>query len=160
MSPHTAHIALGSNLGDRAATLTDALAAIGALPATSLAAVSPFIETDPVGPGTQGKYLNAAAELRTALSPAELLAGLLAIERAHGRDRAREQRWGPRRLDLDILLFESLVLDAPGLVIPHPRMHERPFVLEPLNAIAPGATHPLLKVTVGQLLARHRHAPT
>jgi len=154
--PHTAHIALGSNLGDRAATLSDALRQIGELPRTAVAAVSPFLPTAPIGPGNQGEYLNAAAELRTELNPAELLAGLLAIERAHGRDRAQEQRWGPRRLDLDILLFEDLVLDAPGLIIPHPRMHERPFVLEPLNTIAAGTTHPVLSATVAQLRTRLR----
>lgn len=155
---HTAHIALGSNLGDRAASLNAALKQIAELPGTAAAAVSPFFPTPPVGPGNQGEYLNAAAELRTALNPAELLAGLLAIERSRGRDRANEQRWGPRTLDLDVLLFDELVLDAPGLTIPHPRMHERMFVLEPLNAIAPGATHPALNSTISQLLARLRSA--
>jgi 2-amino-4-hydroxy-6-hydroxymethyldihydropteridine diphosphokinase len=154
----TAHIALGSNLGDRRAILTDALAQIARLPATAVVSVSAFIETKPVGPGPQGDYLNAAAELLTDLNAAELLAALLAIERSHGRDRAREQRWGARRLDLDLLLFGDVVIDAPGLTVPHPRMHERAFVLEPLASIAPNAVHPRLGISVAAMAGVVVHA--
>ncbi|MBI1190837.1 MAG: 2-amino-4-hydroxy-6-hydroxymethyldihydropteridine diphosphokinase [Tepidisphaera sp.] len=133
----TAAIALGSNLGDRASYLDAALRAMGSLPHTALLAASEFLETEPVGDPDQGPYLNAAALLRTELAPHGLLAALQSIERAHGRDRARERRWGPRTLDLDLLVYADLVLDEPGLTIPHPRMHERAFVLRPLVLIAP-----------------------
>ncbi len=150
--PTTAHIALGSNLGDRFAILTDALAQIARLPITAVVRVSEFIETKAVGPGAQGDYLNAAAEISTALNPAELLAALLAIERSHGRDRVREQRWGARRLDLDLLLFGGKIIDAPGLTVPHPRMHERAFVLGPLASIAPQAMNPVRQQSVAEML--------
>jgi 2-amino-4-hydroxy-6-hydroxymethyldihydropteridine diphosphokinase len=131
--PVAAFVALGSNLGDRAAHLEHALAALAALPSTRVVATSSVRETDPVGPPGQGPYLNAVAELRTAL---------LAVERERGRDRSREVRFGPRTLDLDLLCWGTAVpggdrLDAPGLTVPHPRMHERAFVLEPLAELAP-----------------------
>ena len=110
-------------------------------------------ETAPVGGVPQGLYLNAAATLRTGLSPRELLDGLLAIERAHGRDRLTEARWGPRTLDLDLILYGDLIINEPGLVLPHPRMHERSFVLEPLAEIAPGWVVPGRGRTVSDLLA-------
>jgi 2-amino-4-hydroxy-6-hydroxymethyldihydropteridine diphosphokinase len=140
--PVAAFVALGSNLGDRAAHLEHALAALAALPATRVVATSSVRETDPVGPPGQGPYLNAVAELRTALAPRALLAALLAVERERGRDRSREVRFGPRTLDLDLLCWGTAVpggdrLDAPGLTVPHPRMHERAFVLEPLAELAP-----------------------
>lgn len=132
-----AAIALGGNVGDRRAHLEAGVKGLERLPGTQLIAVSPFIETAPVGDTDQGAYFNGAAVIRTALSPRELLASLQAIERAQGRDRARERRWGPRTLDLDLLLWGDVVLDEPGLTIPHPRMHEREFVLRPLAQIAP-----------------------
>jgi 2-amino-4-hydroxy-6-hydroxymethyldihydropteridine diphosphokinase len=99
-------------------------------------------ETDPVGFADQPKFLNAVAELRTDLSPRELLERLLAIERELGRERARERRWGPRLIDLDLLLYGGEVIDEPGLTVPHPRLAERRFVLEPLAEIAPGLRLP------------------
>jgi 2-amino-4-hydroxy-6-hydroxymethyldihydropteridine diphosphokinase len=150
-------IALGSNLGDRAAYLHAGLAGLRGLPHTVLDAASQLIETAPVGGVDQGPYLNAAALLRTSLPPRELLEALHAIERAHGRDRSREQRWGPRTLDLDLLTYGDVIIDEPGLTIPHPRLHEREFVLEPLAAIAPALEVPG-RGTVAQLLATLRGA--
>lgn len=152
-SSGTAAVALGSNLGDRRAMLRDAVAAIERYPGTRIIRVSDPIETDAVGPGAQGKYLNAAALLGTTLEPRELLEALLATERALGRDRSREERWGARTIDLDLLLFDHRVIEEPGLCVPHPRMHERRFVLVPLAQIAAHAVHPVLQRSVGELLS-------
>jgi len=113
--------------------------------------VSDLFETLPVGPGEQGLYLNTAAVLETSLSPKNLLAGLLEIERALGRDRAAGERWGPRVIDLDLLLYGGLTLDEPGLQVPHPRMHERAFVLVPLAEVARDWAVPGTGRTVGEL---------
>lgn len=153
---HTAFIALGSNLGERAAAIHSAIAHLRRTPTIAVTAVSPLIETEPVGPGGQGRYLNAAARLVCRIGPRQLLATLLSIEAAHGRVRRPGVRWGPRTLDLDLLLYDELVLDEPGLTVPHPRMHERTFVLEPLAAIAPHAEHPVLWLSVESLLAAAR----
>ncbi len=153
--PNHACIALGSNLGDRHAHIRAALDALAALPRTTLLAASSIHETDPVGPVTQGRFLNAAAAIDTSLPPRELLDRLLAIEQSRGRDRSAEQRWGPRTLDLDLLLYGSLVINEPGLVIPHPRLHERRFVLEPLAEIAAETLVPGYS-TVSQILKRLR----
>ena len=117
-------------------------------------AVSGFHRTAPVGgPAGQQEYLNAAAEIRTDLSPQQLLEALQAIEAELGRDRSKEQRWGPRRCDMDILLIEDLVLQTERLTVPHPRLAERLFMLKPLAEIASQAVCPPGRKTVGELLA-------
>jgi len=146
----TAAIALGSNLGDRAATLQSAIQQLWQL--GTVTAVSSFYETDPVGYLDQPQFLNAAALLETTLPPLELLESLLAIERAFGRHRSATVPKGPRTLDLDLLLYGDQVLDTPTLTLPHPAMHERRFVLAPLAEIAPHLRHPVLRRTMRELL--------
>ncbi|MCX5671909.1 MAG: 2-amino-4-hydroxy-6-hydroxymethyldihydropteridine diphosphokinase [Planctomycetota bacterium] len=149
----TAYLGLGSNLGDRRGSLEAALAALRAHPAVRVMAVSALMETAPVGgPPGQGPYLNGAAAIETDLEPAALLAELKRIERALGRREG--PRWGPRPIDLDILLYDSLVLNTPDLTLPHPRLRERRFVLEPLAAIAPDARDPVTGLTVRELVAQ------
>ena len=145
-----AYIGLGSNLGDREENLRSALARLAEL---GTARASSFRETDPVGVTDQPRFLNAAAELSTDLPARDLLRALLAIERDQGRDRSREIRWGPRPLDLDLLLYGDEVIDEPGLTVPHPRLAERRFVLEPLHELAPALVLPD-GTPVGDLLAR------
>ncbi len=146
-----AYVALGSNLGDRRAHLDAAVRALGAT------RVSRYVETAALlAPGDatpQPAYLNAAAELETALEPGALLLRLREIESAAGRPAARA-RWQARTLDLDLLLYGDRVVDEPFLTVPHPELHKRRFVLEPLAEIAPGAVHPVLGATVRELLAR------
>ncbi len=151
----TAYVALGSNLGDRDAHLADALTALRATPGVQVAAVSAIYETDPLGPPPQGPYLNAAAELRTTLAAPALLAQLQRIEAAAGRTRGPE-RHAARTLDLDLLLFGAWRIEEPGLSVPHPRLHERAFVLEPLCEIAPYFLHPVLNQRVESLARRVR----
>lgn len=152
--PHRALIALGANLGEREKSLREALARLDAEPAIDVERVSSFFETEPVGgPAGQGKYINAAALLRTSLAPRELLAVLLQIEHDLGRVRAKDQRNAPRTMDLDLLLYDQQILHEPGLEIPHPRLHERQFVLLPLSEIAPEWVHPVLGKTMRELLA-------
>jgi 2-amino-4-hydroxy-6-hydroxymethyldihydropteridine diphosphokinase len=143
-------VALGSNLGDREATLRAAMTALGELPQTELLAASRLYETEPVGPPGQNKYLNAAARLATGLHAAALLDELLALERRFGR--ARRERWGPRTLDLDIILFGDETIDTERLTVPHPHFRERLFVLTPLAEVAASLIDPLTDKTVGQLL--------
>src|SRR5262249_31266750 len=157
----TAYIALGSNLGDRRDNLDRALAHLRVSPGIAVAKVSSYHETDPVGgPAGQGKFLNAAAELQTDLSPEDLLLLLLAVEMKLGRVRA--ERFGPRIIDLDMLLYDAQAVEIHtadlDLVVPHPRMHQRAFVLEPLVEIAPLAVHPGLVSTVQDLLRALRAA--
>ncbi|MDP6980790.1 MAG: 2-amino-4-hydroxy-6-hydroxymethyldihydropteridine diphosphokinase [Myxococcota bacterium] len=153
----TAFIALGSNLGDREARLRYAVHAIDALAGVAFARGSRIYETDPVGPGEQGAYLNAVIEVSAALAARELLAVLLEIERAAGRKRGEdEERWSARVLDLDLLLYGDERIDEPGLRVPHPRMHERGFVLEPLCDVAAERVHPDLAVRFDALAAQVR----
>lgn len=130
------YIGLGSNLATPFQQLRAALAALEALPDSQLAAVSSAYASDPLGPADQPRYLNAAAALDTSLAPLQLLDALQAIELAQGRQRKNE-RWGPRTLDLDILLFGDRLIDEPRLQVPHYHLHARPFVLYPLAEIAP-----------------------
>ena len=132
-----AYIGLGSNLGNRLINLSAARAAL-AEKAGAIRAASSIYDTDPWGPVPQDNYLNQVVCIATALAPRDLLAALHGIERAAGRDRAHEIRYGPRSLDLDILLYGDRTVDGNGLVIPHPRIAERAFVLVPLAEIAPG----------------------
>jgi len=147
-----AFIALGSNLGDRRRALDEALCALRQRGDVAVIQVSDIIETPPIGRVDQPHYLNAAARLQTQLPPAELLQVLLSIEEDHGRIRVDGSRWGPRTLDLDLLLFDDQVVNQPGLCIPHPEMHRRSFVLIPLAQIAPHQIHPILGKSVAALL--------
>jgi len=130
-----AYVGLGSNLGDREVTLRAALERLAAAPGVELLAVSSLRETDPVGPvADQPRFLNGAAALETSLSPRRLLDVLLEVEAEFGRTRTGPPG-GPRTLDLDLLLYGDEHVDEPGLQVPHPRLHERPFVLEPLQEL-------------------------
>ena len=149
-----AAIALGSNLGDRCAHVREAMVELAWLPVTTTVACSSLIETEPFGPVPQGKYINAAVLVRTLLTPRALLTGLHEIETKHGRRREVEERWGPRTLDLDLLLYGDLVIEESGLCVPHPRMLARMFVLEPLNEIAGDNRVPPAGVTVCEALAK------
>jgi 3-oxoacyl-[acyl-carrier protein] reductase len=146
-----AYIGLGSNLGDRRHMLEQALTLLGSTEGIQIERVSTFHETSPVGgPPGQGPYLNAAAILQTALEPMALLHVLQKIEGSLGR--VRHERWGPRTLDLDLLLFEDRILQTPELSLPHPLLQERRFVLAPLAEIAPAIRHPILLKTAEELL--------
>ncbi len=141
MAAVRAYVGLGANLGDARASLRAALDALARLPATRLAAVSSLYRTRPHGPQDQPDFLNAVAALETALAPLELLERLQAIEAAAGR-RRDGPRWGPRTLDLDLLLHGAARLRTPRLVLPHPRIAERPFVLVPLAELDPALEVP------------------
>jgi 2-amino-4-hydroxy-6-hydroxymethyldihydropteridine diphosphokinase len=138
----SAYIGLGSNLGERAAAIQEALRLLDSEPGTAVLASTRPVETDPVGYEDQPRFLNAAARVETTLSPRELLALLLRIERELGRVRGDGPRWGPRTIDLDLLLYGDETLDEPGLQLPHPRLHERRFVLEPLAELDPALVVP------------------
>jgi len=142
------YIALGSNLGDKEKNLKEALRHI-AQRGVTVCKVSDLIVTKPYGVTDQPEFLNAVAEVKTDKSPTELLQVLLQVEQEMGRKRIR--RWGERNIDLDLLLFNDLVIDLPDLQVPHPDMQNRDFVLGPLAQIAPEAMHPTLKKSVRQL---------
>jgi 2-amino-4-hydroxy-6-hydroxymethyldihydropteridine diphosphokinase len=130
-----AYVGICANLGDRESTIERAIARL-----PGVVAVSELRETEPVGVAEQPPFLNGAVALDTALSPRELLDTLLAVERVLGRE--RRERWGPRTIDLDLLLYGDEIVDEPGLTVPHPRLHERRFALEPLAELDPGLEIP------------------
>ena len=147
---HTAYIALGSNMGDKKQYLDTGVQMLDAREDCQVMAVSEYLVTKPYGGVEQDDFLNAALELRTLLPPEELLTCLHEIEQSAGRERV--VRWGPRTLDLDILLYDDLVLDGPELQIPHKELQLRDFVLIPLRQIAPWKRHPLTGKTVEEML--------
>ena len=136
----TAFVGIGSNLGDRETHLRTAIDLLGAEEGIEVVAVSRLRETEPVGPVEQGPFLNGALQVTTDLPPRQLLERLLAVEQRLGRVRA--ERFGPRTIDLDLLVYGDEVVEEPGLTLPHPRLHERRFALEPLAELAPGLVIP------------------
>jgi 2-amino-4-hydroxy-6-hydroxymethyldihydropteridine diphosphokinase len=148
-----AFVGLGSNLGDREGTLRAAVGRLRSLAGTEVRGVSALRDTEPVGVLEQPRFLNGVVELETELSPRELLDALLALERAFGRDRSASMPHGPRTLDLDLLLYEEQEIAEPGLEVPHPRLHERRFVLEPLAELDPALEVPK-RGSVQTLLSR------
>ena len=153
--PVIAYIALGANLGDRRANIDAAVEQIRSTDGVTVAKVSSLMENAAVGgPAGSPPFLNAVAEVETALSPRQLLDRLLQIEQSLGR--TRREKWGPRIIDLDLVLYGDQIIAEPDLQVPHPLMHERRFVLEPLAQIAPEAIHPVLRRRVADLLAAIR----
>jgi 2-amino-4-hydroxy-6-hydroxymethyldihydropteridine diphosphokinase len=145
---HLVYLSLGSNVGDREAQLQEARAKLAAV--GRVVAESSFYETEPVEFTQQPWFLNCVLALETSKTPQELIAAVLRIEVEMGR--RRMQKKGPRTIDIDILLFDDTIVDSKELTIPHPAMHQRRFVLEPLAEIAPELLHPVLKKTIGELL--------
>lgn len=150
MKTHDAYIGLGSNLGNRLESCRNAIEALAALPTCTVLQTSSFYETTPVGLVEQAAFINGVVLLETAKDAHWLLRQMLAIENTFGR--IRTLKWGPRSIDLDLLIFGDLIIDLPDLSVPHPLLHERRFVLEPLNEIAPDLRHPCLEKTVAALL--------
>ena len=148
-SIHTAYVALGSNLGDKEANLRKALELLEER-GVEVVKTSSFICTEPYGVTDQPQFLNGVCEVRTSLEPLALLHILLAIEQEMGRVRLRH--WGERNIDLDLLLYEDVVMDTPELKLPHPDMQNRDFVLLPLDEIAPEIIHPTLQKTIHELV--------
>lgn len=151
VKPVIAYIGLGANMGEPARQVAQAVAALSQVAEVEVVGISRSYLTPPLGPPGQPRYVNAVAQVKTRLTPDELLRVLLAVERELGRQRG--ERWGPRLIDLDLLLYNGEVLQGPGLTVPHPEMHRRAFVLVPLVEIAPQAWHPGLQKTARELLA-------
>lgn len=148
----TAYIGLGANLGDRLDSLREAVRLLGFGQGIVVKRCSPVYETEPVGGPPQGRFLNAVLDIQTGLEPEFLLERCEEVENAMGRERI--ERWGPRTIDIDILLYGDAIVRSETLEIPHPRMHERAFVLTPLADLAPEVVHPVFGVTVTDLLDR------
>jgi len=154
-----AYVGLGSNLGERESLLKAAIEQLAQLPETRLGRVSSLYDTAPVGELDQPNFLNAVVQLETALTARQLLWNLLLIERRLGRVRHAAQRYGPRTIDLDLVLFGDQVIDTPDLKVPHPEYHRRAFVLVPLAEIEPKLVHPVLGLTATELLERVEARP-
>ena len=152
-----AFVGLGSNLGERESMIRLALDDLSRLPATRLVRASSLYDTEPVGDADQPNFLNAVAQVETELTPRQLLWNLLLIERRLGRVRTR--RWGPRVIDLDLLLFGSEVIDEPDLKVPHPELTRRSFVLVPLVELDPLLVHPVTGETLVAHLSRLNARP-
>ena len=146
-------IGVGSNEGDRLALISGAVKALGRASGIRVVQMAMITETEPLGGPPQAPYLNTVVELDTTLAPDELLARLQEIERQLGRTPSA-QRWAPRPIDLDVLLYDDRVVRSSSLEIPHPRLHERRFVLEPLAQLAPELLHPVLQQPIAELLAQ------
>jgi len=146
-----AYIGIGSNLGDKPGNFRRAIEALGSDPRNRLVRSSPLYCTEPVGKTDQDWFVNGVVSVETSMRPGELLEFLLSIERKMGR--VREEKWGPRTIDLDILFCEDQILNDTDLQVPHPRLHERRFVLIPLKDVAPDLVHPVLGKTVSRILA-------
>jgi 2-amino-4-hydroxy-6-hydroxymethyldihydropteridine diphosphokinase len=157
-NPVIAHIGLGANVGDRARNIYTAAALLSQTPGVTLARLSTLLENPSVGGAADaGMFLNAAAEIATTLPAPALLQSLMEIERRLGRQ--RREKWEPRTIDLDLLLYGTSIVSTQALMVPHPLMHERMFVLAPLAEIAAEAVHPILQMTVGGLLENLRNPP-
>ncbi len=146
-------LGVGSNEGDRLANVSRAIQELAGTPGVSLLQMATIIETEALGGPPQGPYLNTVVEVETGRAPRDLLDLLKLMEQRLGRT-SSDERWGPRPIDLDILLYGNRIVHEPGLIIPHERLHERRFVLEPLAQLAPEVVHPVLKQTTTDLLAR------
>lgn len=151
IKPVIAYIGLGANLGDPRRQVEEAIERLGEAEEVEVMRVSSFYLTPPLGPPGQPWYVNAAVQVKTRLTAEELMTVLIGIETAMGR--VRGERWGPRLIDLDLLLYNGEIISGPDLTVPHPEMHRRAFVLAPLAEIAPDAWHPVLKKSAAELLA-------
>ena len=162
--PHRVFIGIGSNLGDRLANYHEALERVGKIRQTRIVRQSSIYETEPVG-DVIGPFLNGAVEIETELGSDTLMQQLLSIERSMGRKRVRKPRgaahakYKPRIIDLDLLFFDKEIIDTPRLQVPHPRLHERRFVLVPLSELAPALIHPKLNASISELLAGLKSTP-
>jgi 2-amino-4-hydroxy-6-hydroxymethyldihydropteridine diphosphokinase len=151
LPPVIAYIGLGANLGEPKRQIKEALVRLATIEAVELRQVSSFYLNPPLGPQNQPWFVNAVAQIRTRIGPEALLKGLERVEAALGR--VKEERWGPRLIDLDLLLYNGVVRSGPRLILPHPQMHRRAFVLVPLAEIDPEAWHPVLQKSAAELLA-------